>query len=73
MISEFVSLDDAAKEIGCHRATVNRRIANGELEVFVAPDRRRRLVRRLDLVRLATPRPVGRYQEAPSATTRPAS
>ncbi len=59
---DFVGVSAAARELGTTRFTLGQRVRDGEIQVWVDPlDRRRRLLRRSDLARLAAPRP----QEAP--------
>jgi len=54
---EYLPLNEAAKRLGISGFTIRRRIAAGELAVWVDPlDRRRRLIRRRDLDRYAKPR-----------------
>lgn len=60
--SDLVGISAAARELGTTRFTLGQRIRDGELQVWVDPlDRRRRLLRRSELARLAAPR----RQEAP--------
>ncbi len=54
---QWVDLSDAARVLGVARITLRQRIVSGELEAFSDPlDRRRRLIRRRDLLRFAKPR-----------------
>jgi len=70
---EFLTFDAAAHLNRCHRATIQRRVASGELEVFrLGDDRRVRYVRRSDVERLAQPTPI-RRTETRVATPRTAA
>jgi len=60
---EFLTFDATAHLTGRHRATIQRRVASGEIEAFrVGDDRRKRYIRRSDLDRLAQPTPIGRRE-----------
>jgi excisionase family DNA binding protein len=68
--SEFLTLTEAAEELGVSRFKMSRLIRDGELQVFVSPlNRRQKLVRRGDLAPLKEPMPVegGMGKAAPVA------
>jgi excisionase family DNA binding protein len=58
--SQYVTVVEAARLAGVSRATVSRRIAAGEVAVFVGSDRRQRLLRRSEVERLAQVRALDR-------------
>ena len=50
MSDEFLTLTEAAKQLGCSRMTMSRRVEEGQFSSFTDPmDRRRVLVRRDDI------------------------
>jgi excisionase family DNA binding protein len=57
MSDEYVSVDDAAAELGVSRATLWKWIKLRELETFRVLGDRRTLVRRADVARLREPVP----------------
>ena len=60
-LSEFVPLAQVARLTGLHPRAVDRRIAEGVVQLFVDPfDRRRRLVHREDVQRFVELIPVRR-------------
>ena len=52
-MDEFVTVTEAARLAGVSRATISRRLAAGEVPVYVGSDRRQRLLRRADVARLS--------------------
>jgi len=57
MLDEFITLQQAADDLGVSRFTMWRLIRDGELVAYQAPsDRRRKLIRRVDLEALKQPR-----------------
>ncbi len=57
MLDEFITLQQAADDLGVSRFTMWRLIRDGELLAYQAPsDRRRKLIRRVDLEVLKQPR-----------------
>jgi excisionase family DNA binding protein len=64
MIDEFVSMNEAARRLGVSDFLLRRRVADGSLDAWLDPlDRRRRLLRREDIERLATHRPLAPRKE----------
>ena len=59
MEKEYLTLNEAAELIGISRATLWRRMRNGELQTYqAAQDRRVRLVKRSEVLELMEPRPI---------------
>ena len=58
-MDDFVTISEAGRIAGVPRSTIYRRIADGALRVYESPiNRRVKLVKRADLARLMTPKPV---------------
>jgi len=72
MVDEFLTLADAGRRLGVHPATIGRRVNQGEIPAFIGPDRRKRFVRKEDVDRIGTLRPLTQ-QEVGTATPRTAA
>jgi excisionase family DNA binding protein len=56
MPGEYMTLNEAAEELGVSRVTIWRRIQKGQLEVYQSEqDQRMRLVKRSDIERMKQP------------------
>ena len=58
MVDEFLTLADAGRRLGVHPATIGRRVNQGEIPAFIGPDRRKRFVRKEDVDRIGSLRPL---------------
>ena len=58
MDSEFVSINEAARQLNLSRMLLSRRIRSGELDAYEDPRDRQALVRTTDLEALQTIRPM---------------
>ena len=63
----FMSTTEAARRVGCHPATISRRVSNGELSSITDPrDYRRRLIEREAIERMLEP--LNQREEAVTTT-----
>jgi excisionase family DNA binding protein len=63
MAEGFLTIDEAADRLGIHRITVARKIQRGELTSYVGADNRRKYVKRSEVERLGSLRPIPRVLE----------
>jgi predicted site-specific integrase-resolvase len=69
MVDEFLTLADAGRRLGVHPATIGRRVNQGEIPAFIGADRRKRFVRKEDVDRIGTLRPLTHQESGHSPRT----